>query len=105
MKKIHLRPGLSLKDQLLIYFILIAFIPTSIISIYYYITSKSAVKKSVGDSHYKIISQIMNNIENHVEQANQLTDWIYVDKDIMKLLKRNPTEVDNYDQEKKQVIE
>lgn len=105
MKFKSLHSTLSLKNQLILYFILIAIIPTSVISVYYYTTSRSTLEKSIAENQYKIVSNIMDNIENKIEQANQLTDWIYIDKNIINLLRRRPTEANIFDAEKKQAID
>lgn len=105
MRYKHFKGVLSLKSQLLIYFIVVALIPASIISIYHYQTAKSAVVKSIGESNYKSISHIMDNIDKQVEQANNLTDSLYVNTDVINLLQRHSSKVDIYDTGKKQAIE
>ena len=96
---------LSLKRQLLIYFFLVSFIPVCIISLYYYNSTKAALQKNMVESSYSNISNVLDNVDKQVEQANNLTDWIYVDKDIINLLNRSPIEANIYDDQKKQTIE
>lgn len=95
---------ISLKNRLLIYFMLIAFIPAGIISIFYHVNLQQTLEKSIGESGYKIGSNIFDNIENRMQQAIQLTDWVYLDPDIIGLLQRKPSAVIGYDQFKVRAI-
>lgn len=103
MKRVH--EILLLKNQLMIYFIIISFIPTTIISLFYYFSSREQLMNSMGESHYKIVLQVMNDIDMQYQQANQAADWIYLDKNIHTLLKRDHDSPSNYDEIKEKAIE
>ena len=101
----HVKSKLSLKSQMMTYLILVALIPTLVISAYYYYNSVNVVKRNTGEINYKVISHIMDNIDNRVEQANQFSDWIYADSNITNLLKRFPADARKYDTTNRQVID
>ena len=95
----------SLKNRLIFYFILVAFIPAIFISIYHYVELKNVLEESVGVSNYKIVSNIVENIDNRIQQADQLSDWVHVDKDIISLLNRKREDAIKFDTVKSQAIE
>lgn len=99
------RHSLSLKNQLIISFMLIAFIPAGIISLFFFLNARNTLEKSIGEGNYKIISNIQNNVENKVQQAKQFMDWIYINDDVMELLNRPSDHMSVYDGTKKQAVE
>lgn len=105
MSKYFFKSMLSLKNQLIAYFMLVAFIPAAIVSVYYYISSQNKLENGIGESSYKTVSSILGNVESQVQQASQLTDWIYLNKDIVTLLRRNKNEVGVFDNVKSRAIE
>jgi two-component system sensor histidine kinase YesM len=96
---------LSLKNKLLIYFILVACIPTFLMSIYSYNTIENTLKQNTGENSYKVICNSMEKINEQVDQANDLSDFVYVENNIITLLKRLHSQSSVYDSHKKQAIE
>lgn len=87
----------SLKAQVLAYFIIATLLPLLIISVYFYSRSLVMEKQIAGESHFKVISHIVDNIDRQYEQASTLSDWIYLDQDIGTLLNRTPEETRRFD--------
>lgn len=77
----------------------------TIISAFYFHSSKTLLKKNIGENNYISVSNIMDNIDKKVEQANRLSVWIYMDEDIKNLLLRSSRDIGNYDSTKKRAIE
>lgn len=94
----------SLKKQLLIYFVIVSFIPACIISIYFYNNSKKLLEKSMGESNYRFISGIVDNLDSKVKQVSQFTNIIYTDRGVVDLLLRKSEDADKFDKVKGQVI-
>lgn len=94
-KRIRIIP--SIKNRLLLYFMCITLIPTIIFSVYQLYSTKAEIIINAGENNYKVISNIMNNIEKQVEQANELTTALYTNSEIISLLKRSPSRRDIYD--------
>lgn len=99
-----IKKPLLLKNQLMLYFILISFIPLIIINTFYYINSKKTMEESIVKDNYRILSHVMDNIENEVMQANKFLDWVYTDDGVIKVLNRTPNEALNYDEKKDKLL-
>lgn len=97
--------SLSLRKKLLIGFMFIAFIPASIISMFYYVDSRKALEENVGDTYMILLAHIMNNVEQQIEQAYQFTNWLYLERDIVRLMARTPEDARRYDQQTIDVVQ
>jgi len=82
----------GLKKKLLLGFMFIAFIPAVTISVFYYVDSKKALEANVGDTYVILLGHILNNVEQQIEEAYQFTNWLYLDRDVLRLLQRTPEE-------------
>ena len=97
--------SLSLKKKLIIAFMFIAFIPAAIISMFYYVDSRRALEANVGETYMLLLAHILNNVEQQVEEVYQFTNWLYLERDIVRLLERSPEEARRYDQQAINVVE
>jgi two-component system sensor histidine kinase YesM len=95
----------TLQLQILVYFIFFALIPTLIIGMYYYCDSVKTTKKYIGEVNYKIISHMMDNVDNQILQASNFYEWIYWNNNITELLKRSSLDVKKYDAINKRAID
>lgn len=96
---------LSLKKKLIIAFMSIAFIPAAIISMFYYVDSRRALEANVGETYMILLAHILNNVEQQVEEVYQFTNWLYLERDIVRLMERSPEEARRYDQQAISVVE
>jgi two-component system sensor histidine kinase YesM len=91
-------PTKSLKNKLILYFLLITILPAVTISFFYYKTSQDAlennmIKTSVNDLHY-----IGDIIDKQMKFAEQLSDWAFINPTLDKILTKRYTGR-NYDAE------
>jgi len=100
-------PGTSigLKKKLLLGFMFIAFIPAVTISLFYYVDSKKALEANVGDTYVILLAHILNNVEQQIEEAYQFTNWLYLDRDVIRLMQRTAEEAVRYDQQNIDVVQ
>lgn len=98
------KSGISLKNQLLIYFVLVAFVPAGIIGLYYFINSQKALEESIGNNNYMVVNHIMENIEKQMEQAINFVEGIYVNQGIIELLRSDPGQEPAYNKVKIQAV-
>jgi two-component system sensor histidine kinase YesM len=95
----------TLRIQILVYFVILALIPTLIIGMYYYYDSVKTTKRYIGEVNYKIISHMMDNVDSQILQANNFYEWIYWNNNITELLKRSSLEVKKYDETNNRAID
>ena len=67
----------------------IAFIPATIISLFYYVDSRKALEANVGETYELLLTHILNNVEQQIEEVNQFTNWLHLDRDILSLMQRS----------------
>jgi two-component system sensor histidine kinase YesM len=95
----------SLKKKLILGFMFIAFIPAVTISVFYYVDSKKALEANVGDTYVILLGHILHNVEQQIEEAYQFTNWLYIDRDVLRLMQRTPEEAGRYDQQNIDVVQ
>ncbi len=93
------------RKRLLLYFMIVAAVPTVLFGIHFYVTSREALVKELCESNYKICCHLMDSIDSQFRQAGSLTDWICFDRSVAELLKKERGEVSSFDFHKQQVLE
>jgi two-component system sensor histidine kinase YesM len=76
----------SLKNKLILSFILINIIPTVTISFFYFKYSQNALEKNMIDTTESSLSYTMTVIEKQLKQAEQLSDWIFINRNLDNIL-------------------
>ena len=104
MKLKHFKFLITLKSRLLLYFVLVALIVAVIFGAYYYITFKDIFYENIGDSQYKVVTELMGNIDTRIKQINNSINSICVDQNLIEVLERQPTDLDVFDGVKQQAI-
>lgn len=90
--------GGSLRNKLLIALMFTAFIPACIIGVFYYVDSSRALEANTADSHVLLLTHILSNLDQQIEEVYKFTNWLYLDKDIVRLMQRSPEEAQHHDQ-------
>ena len=86
-----------LKTQLVICFLLVALVPTSTLCLFFSHNAVSSIKSSNIDTRTRTISQILDNVDKQAEWVETMTTQIYLDTDIVQVLRRPPEEAKRYD--------
>jgi two-component system sensor histidine kinase YesM len=82
----HGRHPKSLKNRLLLSFIMISIIPTVAISFFYYKSSQNTLEKNMTDAAENTLNYSLTLVEKQLNQAEQLSDWIFINRDLDKIL-------------------
>lgn len=85
-------PRITLKRKLLIYFVLISFIPTALISVYNYNSSSKAIEDEAGMYNHAVLQNMLELVDKQVEQVDYFTEGLLLNPDILSLLRRSPEE-------------
>lgn len=96
--------SLTLKRKLLVAFLFIALIPATISSIFYYVDSRKALESNVGDTYMILLAHILNNVEQRMEEVYQFTNWLYLERNIVRLMERPADDARRYDQQTIDVV-
>lgn len=94
----------TLKRKLLVAFLFIALIPATISSIFYHVDSRKALEANVGDTYMILLAHILNNVEQRMEEVQQFTNWLYLERNIVRLMERSPENARRYDQQTIDVV-
>jgi two-component system sensor histidine kinase YesM len=79
----------SLKSKLIIYFTIIINILSISICLFYYNYSREALVQNIINNSYTNIRYLSNNIDKQLKLCENLSDWIYVNRSIEKVLIRD----------------
>ena len=85
----------SLKTKLIVYFISIIVIISISICLYYYFTQKQAMESNMIQSSHDSINYLLNNVDKQLRLCDKLADWIYINRDIGKVLLREYDDKEN----------
>lgn len=94
-----------LKTQLIIYFLLVALVPTITLSLFFSQNTIHNIKSSNIDTRTRTISQISDNVDKQAEWVETITNQIYLDTEIVQVLRRPPEDANRYDLQFQQTIE
>ncbi|MDF2595107.1 MAG: sensor histidine kinase [Clostridia bacterium] len=103
-KLIKYRWILKLRNQLLIYLILVAFLPVFGTSIYFDYIMRDKIKEDIITRNHMTVAHMIEGIDRRIEDANKFADWLCRDSNLLVLLRRSPQEARRYDSVKKDVI-
>jgi two-component system sensor histidine kinase YesM len=76
----------SLKNKLILYVILVAFVPSIVIGFYYYMDEKRMHDEIVIQNATTDLAYILHNMEAQLSFAEQLSDWAFTSRTLQKLL-------------------
>ena len=82
----------KLKSQLIIYFTTLILVSTMFISLFQFYNSKKTLEQNMISNATGTINYIMDNIDKQLALAEQLSDWIFINKTLEKILTRDYTE-------------
>lgn len=79
----------SLKSKIILYFLVITIVPSVIISYFYYKVSQYTIEKNmIGTSESNLIYS-RDIIDKQIKQAGQLSDWIFLNRNLDRILTRD----------------
>jgi two-component system sensor histidine kinase YesM len=76
----------TLRARLIIYFTIISIVPSILISMFYYSYSTKALKNTMLNDAYVNEAYIIDNIDNELKIAVKLSDWMFLNKSLEKVL-------------------
>lgn len=76
----------TLRSRLIIYFTIVSIVPSILISIFYYSYSTKALKNTMLNDAYVNEAYIIDNIDNEMKIAVKLSDWIFLNRSLEKVL-------------------
>jgi two-component system, sensor histidine kinase YesM len=79
----------SLKSRLILYLLIITIVPSIIISYFYYKTSQYYLKENMINTSISNLVYSMDVIDKQLNYAGQLSDWIFLNKNLDSILTRN----------------
>lgn len=79
----------SLKIKLIVYFMSIFVIISISISLYYYYNQKQSIESNTIKNSYDSINYLLNNVDKQLKLCDKLADWIYINRDIGRILSRD----------------
>lgn len=79
----------SLKSKLILYFLIVTIVPSIAISFFYYKNSKSTLETSMISNAENNIAYIMGNVEKQLKDVEKLSDWIFYNRVIERILMRD----------------
>ncbi|MGO4495127.1 sensor histidine kinase [Paenibacillus sp. 2RAB27] len=92
----------SILNKLMISFLLVLLLPTSVISISSYLVSVKILKEKVSDSFHENLLYIGNSIEKELSGIEKITELIYINEDIQQAISSdNHNQLDYYANYKK----
>lgn len=68
----------TLKNKLILYFIILTIVPSLVLSLYYYYYSKNRIEENIVNNAINETDYIMNNIDKQLSLAKQLSNWFYM---------------------------
>ncbi|HEX3044494.1 MAG TPA: sensor histidine kinase [Bacillota bacterium] len=80
----------NLKNKLILYFLIITIVPSIIISFFYYTNSRLTLEKNAIDTSLNRLNFAMDGIDKQLKNIGQLSDSIYINKDLTKILSTYP---------------
>jgi two-component system sensor histidine kinase YesM len=94
----------SLKNKLILSFILINIIPTVTVSFFYFKYSQNSLENNMIDTTESSLNYTMTVIEKQLKQAEQLSDWIFINRNLDNILTKGypgekisySTEINNF---------
>ncbi len=81
---------LPLRRRLLASFLFIALVPAALIAYYYHRQTQRLVTESYAAGNRRITASIAESMQEQVRQAEQITVWVNLDEDILRLLAAPP---------------
>jgi len=84
--------AITLKKKLLIYFVLVSFIPAALISVYNYASAVKAIENDIGRYNDTVLTNLLGQAEKQIEQINYFTEGLLLNQEIIALLRRSPEE-------------
>lgn len=76
----------TLKVKLSLYFSIIAIVPSFLISIFYYYYSTNSLKRTMVNDAKVNEAYIIDNIDNQLKVAEKLSDWMFLNRSLEKVL-------------------
>ncbi len=87
----------SLKAKLIIYFLMVALVPTITLSLFFSRNAAESIKNNYTETRSRSISQVMDSIERQQEWVMDITRQIILDTGITDILARPSELADNFD--------
>lgn len=79
----------TLKSRIILCFLIITIVPSVTISLIYYRNSRLALEKNIIETSVRNLDYTMTIIEKQLKNAEQLSDWIFINKKLDKILVRS----------------
>ena len=96
--------GMTLKNQLIISFLLVALVPTLTFSVYLTLNSVEILGSSYVDNRGRAVSQTNDNLERQTQWIRSVSDQFFLSAGVSELLKRSPEEANRFDKEYSEVM-
>lgn len=90
-----LRPLKTLKSKLIICFLALAIVPSAVISYYYYRNSHQTLEKNMIGTSVSNLAYTVTIIEKQLEHAAQLSDWLFMNKNLDRVLTKDYSELES----------
>ena len=85
----------TLKNKLILYFTIAIAALSLFISIYYFYYARDLIDEKVIENSQKDIEYILSNVDSQIKLVENLSDWIYMNRDLDKVLMRDYSDEDN----------
>lgn len=82
----------TLKNKLILYFSIVFILVSLCISFYYSNYTKNLLEKNIVDNTQNNLTYILSNIDGQIQQCQNLSDWLYLNRNLDKLLIRDYTD-------------
>ncbi len=82
----------TLKNKLILYFSTVFILVSLCISYYYSNYTKNLLEKNIVDNTQNNLRYILSNIDRQIRQCQDLSDWLYINRNLDKLLIRDYTD-------------
>ncbi|MHB8061573.1 MAG: sensor histidine kinase [Ruminiclostridium sp.] len=79
----------TLKNKLILYFSIIFIIVSLCISFFYSNYTKDLLEQKIIDNTQNNLNYILSNVDQQLRQCQELSDWIYLNRNLDKILVRN----------------
>ncbi len=88
----------TLKNKLILYFSIVFILVSLCISFYYSNYTKNLLEKNIIDNTQNNLTYILSNIDKQIQQCQDLSDWLYLNRGLDKLLIRDYSDTNyNFD--------
>jgi len=82
----------TLKNKLILYFSIVFILVSLCITFYYSNYTKNLLEKNIVENTQNNLTYILSNIDRQIQQCQELSDWLYINRNLDKVLTRDYTD-------------